>query len=39
MQLKHAHPVLLLRMLHQYDWLSRRKSTCWWIIVCSNLAA
>jgi hypothetical protein len=21
------------------DWLSRRKCTCWWIIVCSNLAA
>jgi len=21
------------------DWLFRRKCTCWWIIVCSNLAA
>jgi len=21
------------------DWLSRRKCTCWWIIVGSNLAA
>jgi hypothetical protein len=21
------------------DWLSHRKCTCWWIIVCSNLAA
>jgi len=21
------------------DWHSRRKCTCWWIIVCSNLAA
>jgi hypothetical protein len=20
------------------DWLSRRKCTCWWIVVCSNLA-
>jgi len=39
----------LLQMLHQYNWLSRRKcicdwlsrckSTCWWIIVCSNLSA
>jgi ribosomal protein L23 len=46
-QLKHASTILLLQMLHQYDWLSRRKSicdclsrhksTCWWIIVCSNL--
>ena len=45
-QLKHANTILLLRMLHQYnwlsrhkcicDWLSRRKSTGWWIIVCSN---
>jgi len=40
---------IIVRILHQYDWLShrksicdwlsRRKSTCWWIIVCSNLAA
>jgi len=37
-QLKHAN-TLLLRMLHQYDWLSRRKSICWWDIFCSNLAA
>jgi hypothetical protein len=22
-----------------YGWLSRRKSTCWWVVVCSNLAA
>ena len=47
MQLKHANTILLLQMLHQYDWLScrkcicdwllRRKCTCWWIIVCLNL--
>jgi len=31
--------LLLVRTLHQYNWLSRRKSTCWWIVICSNLAA
>ena len=34
--LKHASTILLLRMLHQYIWLSHGKST-WWVIVCSNL--
>ena len=32
-QLKHANTISLLPMLHQYNWLSRRKSTFWWIIV------
>ena len=30
-QLKHANTILLLRMLYQYDWLSRRKSICDWL--------
>jgi len=38
-QLKYASTILLLRMLHQNNWLSRRKSTCWWVIVCSTLSA
>jgi hypothetical protein len=32
-QLKHPNTILLLRMLHQYDWLSRRKSICDWFPV------
>ena len=30
---------LIRKCAGECDWLFRRKCTCWWIIVCSNLAA
>jgi hypothetical protein len=30
---------LIRKCAGECDWLFRRECTCWWIIVCSNLAA